>query len=107
MEETREGELPISLGGVPHSLSLLSEPKAPEGSAVGTELGRPAAFHANEVVNIPSDDKANIAVGPPVSPRELAVVQLEAGASGGLPEGDLEWPYPKDPSKVRFVLRDS
>ena len=36
VEETREGELPISPGGGTHGLSLLSEPKAPEGSAVGT-----------------------------------------------------------------------
>ena len=35
------------------------------------------------------------------------MVQVEAGSSGGLPEGDLEWPYPKDPSKVWFVLEDS
>ena len=41
------------------------------------------------------------------SPWELVVVQLEAGPSGGSPEGDLEWPCPEDPSKVRFVLWDS
>ena len=32
---------------------------------------------------------------------------MEAGPSGGLPEGDLEWPYPEDPVKVWFVLQDS
>ena len=72
-----------------------------------TELGHLAAFHANEVVDIPSDDEADVAAEPPVSPRELAVVQLEARPSGGSPEGDLEWPCPEDPAKVRFVLRDS
>ena len=35
------------------------------------------------------------------------MVQLEARPSGGSPEGDLEWPCPKDPSKVWFILRDS
>jgi len=35
------------------------------------------------------------------------VVQSEARPSNGLPEDNLEWPYPKDPAKVRFVLRDS
>ena len=43
----------------------------------------------------------------PVSSRELAVVPSEAGPSGVLPEGDLEWPCPEDPAKVWFVLRDS
>ena len=35
------------------------------------------------------------------------MVELEAGPSGGLSEGDLEWPCPEDPSKSWFVLRDS
>ena len=74
------------------------------------ESGRPvveAAVHVNEVVDIPSDDEADDMVGSPVSSRELAVVQSEAEPSGGLPEGDLEWPCLEDPAKVRFVLRDS
>ncbi|XP_066354964.1 uncharacterized protein [Miscanthus floridulus] len=114
VEETREGELPISSGGGMHGLSLPSELKAPEGRAAGIELGHLVASHANEVVEIPSDDEADIAMGPPmspqelvVSPRELAVVRSEAGPSGGLPEGDLEWPCPEDPSKACFALRDS
>jgi len=114
VEETREGKLPISPGGGLHDLSLPSEPKAPEGSMAGTELGCPAASHANEVVEIPSDDEADIVAEPlvsprelAVSPRELAVVQSEAGPSGGSSEGDLEWPCPKDPSKAWFVLWDS
>ena len=44
---------------------------------------------------------------PPVSSRELAMVQSEARSSGGLLEGDLEWVFPEDPVKARFVLRDS
>ena len=59
------------------------------------------------MVDIPSNDEADDMVEPPVSSRELAVVQSEAGPSGGLPKGDLEWPCPEDPAKVRFVLRDS
>ena len=35
------------------------------------------------------------------------MVQLEARPSGGSPKGNLEWPYPEDPSKARFILRDS
>ena len=60
-----------------------------------------------EVVEIPSDDEADDEVEPPVLSRELAVVRSEAGPSGRLPEGDLEWPCPEDPSKVWFVLWDS
>ena len=78
------------------------------------ELGRPTASHASEVVEIPSDDEANTMAEPLVSPwelavppRELAVVQLEAGPSSGSTEGDLEWPCPEDPSKAWFILRDS
>ena len=73
----------------------------------GTELGHPAASHASEVVEILSDDEVDTVAEPPVSPREQAMVELEAGPSGGLLEGDLEWPCPKDPTKVRFVLWDS
>ena len=107
VEETREGELPISPGGGTHGLSLPSEPKAPEGSVVGMELGCLAAFHMNEVVDIPSDDEAEVVADPPVLSWGLVVVQPKAGPSGGPTEGDLEWPYPKDPLKVRFILRDS
>ena len=81
VEEMREGELPISSGGGPHGSSLPSEPKAPEGSAAGTELGCLAAFHANEVVNISFDDEADIVAEPPVSPRELAVSSRELAVS--------------------------
>ena len=104
VEEMREGELPMSSGGGTHGLSLSSEPKAPEGSVAGTELGRTAVSHANDVVEIPSDDEADTVVKPPVLPRELALVQSKAGPSGGSSEGDLEWPFPEDLSKVRFVL---
>ena len=114
VEETRESELPISPGGGTHGLSLPSEQKAPEESVAVTELGRLVASHANEVVEILSDDEAStvaeLAVSPrelAVSPWELAVVRSEAGPSGGSSEGDLEWSFPEDPSKARFVLRDS
>ena len=73
----------------------------------GTELGRPAASHASEVVELPSDDEVDTVVEPPVSPRELAVVRSEVGPFGGSSKGDLEWPCPEDPSKARFILRDS
>ena len=82
VEETMEGELPVSPGGGTHGLSLPSKPKAQEGSVAWTELGRPVASHANEVVEIPSDDEADTVADPPVSPWELVVVQLEAGPSG-------------------------
>ncbi|XP_066334499.1 uncharacterized protein [Miscanthus floridulus] len=99
VEETRESELPISPGGGLHDLSLSSEPKAPEGSVARTELGRPAASHANVVVEIPFDNEANTMAEPVVLSRELVVVWSEAGPSGGSSEGDLEWPFPEDPSK--------
>ena len=37
------------------------------------ELGLPVASHANEVVEISSDDEADVAAEPPVSPRERMV----------------------------------
>ena len=73
----------------------------------GIELERPSAARLTEVVEIPSNDEANDVVELPVLSRELAVVQSEFGPSGGLPEGDLEWPCPEELSKVRFILRDS
>ena len=113
-EETREDEVPASTGGGLHDLPLSSGPKALEGSVVRTESGRLVASRANEVVEIPSDNEANAMAKPPVSPRELevsprelAVVQSEAGPFGSSSEGDLEWPFLEDPSKARFVLRDS
>jgi len=74
---------------------------------VGVESERPVVAHATKVVDILSNDEANIMVELPVSSRELAVVPSEAGPSGRLPEGDLEWPCPEDPAKVQFILRDS
>ena len=42
-----------------------------------------------------------------MSPRDLAVARLEAGPSGEMPKGDLEWPCPEHPTSAWFVLRDS
>ena len=106
-KEERETELPASPVGELHGSPLRLEPKAPEGDVAGMESECPAMACAPEVVDIPSDDEADDTVEPPVSSRELAVVRSVAGPSGGLPEGDLEWPCPEDPAKVRFVLRDS
>ena len=106
VEEERETELPTSLGGGLHGSPSWSELEAPGENAAGTESECPAAVHATEVVDIPSDDEVNDMVELPVSSRELAVVQSEVGPSGGLPEGDLEWPCHEDPAKVQFVLRD-
>ena len=60
-----------------------------------------------KVVEIPSNGKADGEVEPPAPLQELAVVQSEAGPSSGLEETDLVRPYPEDPMKVRFILRDS
>ena len=73
----------------------------------GTESECPLVACTTEVVEIPSDDEANDVVETLVPSRELAVVRSEAGPSSGLSKGDLEWPCPEDPSKVRFVLWDS
>ena len=58
VEEERETELPISSGGVLHGSPLWSEPKALGGDMAGMESERPAAAHATEVVDIPSDNEA-------------------------------------------------
>ena len=71
------------------------------------ELGHQAASYANVVVEILSDDEADTVADPPVLLWELVVVWLEAGPSDGSSEGDLEWSFPEDPSKARFVLWDS
>ena len=107
VEETRGGKLPTSSGGGLHDPSLPSEPKAPEGSMAGKELGCSAVSHASGVVEILSDDEADTMAKPPVLSWELAVVWSEAGPSGGSSKGDLEWPCPKDPSKAWFVVQDS
>ena len=49
----------------------------------GAESKRPAVAHATEVVDILSDDEADDMVELPVSSRELAVVQSEAGPPAG------------------------
>ena len=59
------------------------------------------------MVDILSDDEADDTAEPPVLSRELAVVRSEAGPSSGLEQTDLVWPCPEDPTKVRFILRDS
>ena len=81
VEETRESKLPISPSGGTHGLTLSSEPKAPEGRATGTKLGCLAAFHVDEVVEIPSDDEANVVAESSVSLWELAVSPRELAAS--------------------------
>ena len=73
----------------------------------GTKSERLPVAHETKVVEIPSDDEVDDEVEPPVLSRELAVVQSEARPSSGLEETNLEWPCPEDPSKVRFILRDS
>ena len=45
------------------------------------ELGRMAASRVNEVVEIPSDDEADIVAKPPVLPRELEVSLRELAGS--------------------------
>ena len=107
VEEERETKLPASPGRGLHGSPSWSEPKAPGENAARTESERPTAVHAREVVDILSDGEADDAAEPSVSLQELAAVQPEARPSGGLPEGDLEWPCPEDMAKVRFVLRDS
>jgi len=106
-EEEKEPETPTSSGGGLHSSPSRSEPKALRGDMAGTESECLAVARATEVVDILSHDEADDMVELPVSSRELAVVRSEAGPSGGLPKGDLEWPCPEDPTKVRFILRDS
>ena len=83
-EEERETKLPASSGGGLHGSPSWSEPKAPGESVARTESGRPAAeatVHVNEVVDIPSDDEADIVAEPLVSPRELAVSPWELAVS--------------------------
>ena len=106
-EEERETELPASSVGELHGSPLLLEPKAPEGDVAGTESERPVVAYAPEVVDILSDDEVEAVAEPPTLSRELVVVRSEARPFGGLPEGDLEWPCPDQPTKVWFVLQDS
>ena len=80
------------------------ELKAPGGDAARTESECPLVARTTKVVELPCDDKADDVMELPVLSRELAVVWSEVGPSSGLPEGDLEWPCPEDPSKAWFVL---
>ena len=106
-EEERETELPASLGGGQHGSPSWSEPKAQEGDAIGIESERPSMARETKVVDILSDDEADDVVELPMPSRELAVVWLEARPSSSPKETSLEWPFPEDPTKVRFVLQDS
>ena len=103
-EEERESKLLVLPGGGLHGSPLRSEPRASWEDVAGMGSERPVVARAPEVVEISSDDEADVVAELPASSRQLAVVRSEAGPSGGLPEGDLEWPYPEDPVKARFVL---
>jgi len=81
--------------------------EVPGGDAAETELEHLLVARETEVVEIPSDDEAGDKVELPAPSQELAVVRSEARPSNGLEETDLVWPCPKDPTKVRFILRDS
>ena len=137
--EARETKLPALSGRGSHGSPLPSEPKVPREDVAGLGLGRPVAAQVDEVVDIPSDDEADVLAvplvllqqpigdvtagllvpsrslavvqsvagtssGPVVSTRDLVVARLEAGPSGEVPEGDLEWPCPKHPVNVLFIL---
>ena len=56
------------------------------------------------MVEISFDDEVDDVVKLLAPSQELVMVWLVAGPSDWLEEGDLEWPCPKDPSKVRFIL---
>ena len=140
--EASETELPALSGKGLRGSPLPSEPKAPREDVAGPRSRRPVVAQVDEVVEIPSDDEADVPAEPSVplqqptgdvmaeplvllwsptvvrsvagtssrpvvSPRDLVVARLEGGSSGEVPEGDLEWPYPKHPVSTRFGLRDS
>ena len=107
VEEERETGLPASPGGGLRSSPSQSALEVSGGGASGTEPERLSVAHETEVVEIPSDDKADDVMELPTLSQEMAVVRSGAGPSSRLEEADLEWPCPKDPMKVCFVLRDS
>ena len=67
-EEEREIELPALRGGRLHGSPSRSEPKASGENVAETELEHPTVVHVNEVVDIPSDDEADVMAEPSVSP---------------------------------------
>jgi len=98
MAEARDTELPALPGGGSRGLPLPSEPKAPGEDVAWPGSGCPVAAQANEVVEIPSNDEADVSAEPsvplrqptgdvtaePLVPlRSLAVVQSVARTSGG------------------------
>ena len=72
VEEARDTELPALPGGGSRGSPLPSKPKAPGEDVAGPRLGRPAAAQANKVVEIPSDDEANVTAEPLVPLRQPA-----------------------------------
>ena len=64
--EARDTELPALPGRGSCGSPLPSEPKAPGEDVVGTGSGSPAAAQANEVVEIPSNDEADVSAEPSV-----------------------------------------
>ena len=107
VEEERETKLPALPGGGLHGSPSWSELKALGGDAAEIESEGPVVAHATKVVEIPFDDETDDVVELLAPSWELAVVWSMARPSSRLEEGDLEWPCPEDPSKVRFILWDS
>ena len=105
VEEERETVLPTVPGEGLHGSPSQSELKVLEGDSARTESEHPSVAHETEVVEIPSDDETDDVVELPAPLWELVVVRLEAGPSGRLEEGDLEWPVtPNFKDKIECTI---
>ena len=113
-EERRETRLPASPGGGTHGSPSWSELEVSGGDAARPEAEHPPVGRGVEVVEIPYSGEAGAGVEPPTIPpsQELVVVRsshnvVAARSSSGLGvTRELVWPYPGDPRKAWFILRD-
>ncbi|XP_066357595.1 uncharacterized protein [Miscanthus floridulus] len=113
-EERRETGLPASPDRGTHGSPSWSKLEVSGGDAARPEVEHPPAGHGVEVVEIPYSDEAGTRVEPPAIPpsQELAVVRSSHDVAAARPSNELGatrelvWPYPGDPRKARFILRD-
>ena len=106
VEVGRETRIPASSIGGPHGSPSLSELEVLGGDTARREAEGPPVGREIEILEVSFDDEVGDKVEPLAPSQELAVVRSSAGPSIGLGATDPVWPYPEDPRKVWFILRD-
>ena len=96
-------------------MSAWSELEGSRGAAARPKVEQSPVSHGVLVVDIPFNGEEDTRVEPPdiLSSRELVMIRssldtVMAGSFvGSGATHELVWPYPDDPRKARFILRDA